>query len=289
MLSYISDGITLGLIYALVASGYSLIFSILRMINFSHGSIYAFSAMIALFLIGYMNPWIAMLISMALTGALAIALDKVCIEPLRKKNSPALSTLITTIGLSYVIQNALIMIWGSQRRGFQSFFDFGPICIGPLEISSKKLFVAAVAITLMGLLAWIINRTHAGLSIRAVQQNPKAASMIGVNVHRVILITFFIAGVSASIAGTLVAGYYGVAYPTMGVSMGNKTLASALLGGLGSMTGSLIGGVIVGVLESIVSGLLGPTYKDAVSFVLLILIMVIRPSGLLGKKNMNKV
>ena len=141
----------------------------------------------------------------------------------------------------------------------------------------------------MLLMTYIINRTHFGLAIRAVQQNTQSARLMGINVNLVVLATFFMAGATAAVAGALVAGYYQVAYPTMGTVMGNKTLATALLGGLGAMHGGLLGGIIIGILECIVAGVLGATYRDAVSFVILIVILVFLPSGLFGKKDIIKV
>jgi branched-chain amino acid transport system permease protein len=287
---YIFDGIVLGMIYALVAAGYSLIFSILRIVNFAHGSIYAFGAMMTYMLIGFaVNPWIAMIVSMVMTGLLAIVLNKVGVEPLRKKNSPPIATLIGTIGVSYVISNSLILFFGSNRNKFPNFYDFGNVSMGGVEINSSKIVVILVAATLLLGLNFLIRNTHIGLSIRAVQQNTKAAKLMGINVNNVVTFTFFLAGISASIAGSLVAGYYQVVYPTMGVIMGNKTFASALLGGLGVMHGGLLGGFIIGILENIVAGTLGASMRDAVSFIILIFILIVRPAGIFGKKAINKV
>lgn len=288
---YIVDGIVLGLIYALVACGYSLIFSILRIVNFAHGSIYAFGALMTAFFIdrGF-NPWLALLFSVVLTGILEMLLDKLCIEPLRKKNSPGISTLIATMGFSYVVQNLLIIFFGSGRNFFPTFYELGfSIDLGPVSITSQKIVLFVISGGLMLLMTFIINKTHMGLAIRAVQQNTKAARLMGINVNRVVLGTFFMAGATAAVAGALVAGYYQISYPTMGVVMGNKTLATALLGGLGAMHGGLLGGIIVGVLECIVAGTMGATFRDAVSFILLIVILIFIPSGLFGKKDIVKV
>lgn len=288
---YILEGIVLGLIYALVACGYSLVFSVLRLINFAHGASYAFGAVIAYMFFGIVfNPWLALLISMILTGLLSITINKFAVEPLKKKNSPMIITLITTIGISYVITNALIIFFGSGRIPFPIFYDFGfSFNIGSYTVTSVKLFLIIVSSSLMLIMSLIVSKTHLGLSIRATQQNPKAAQLMGININRVITITFFLAGITASIAGTLVAGYYQVCYPTMGNIMGSKTLAAALLGGLGSMHGALIAGVIIGILESVVAGFLGSIFRDAVSFIILIVILIFRPAGLFGMKGISKV
>ncbi|MEG1548490.1 MAG: branched-chain amino acid ABC transporter permease [Clostridia bacterium] len=285
------NGVVLGLIYSLVAVGYSLIFSILRMINFSHGAVYAFGAMSAYTLVQYLhiNPWVAMLIGMVLTGLLDMAINKFSIEPLRKKNAQGMPTLMTTIGIAYIIQNSMVTVFGSNRNNFPNFYDFGMINIGSIQIDSSQLFLLAVCVTLLVILTCVINKTHLGLAIRAVQQNAKSASLMGINVNRIITIVFCFAGVSACIAGTLVAGYYQVVYPMMGIMMGNKTFASALLGGLGVLHGSVVGGIIVGIVEVMVAGYIGAPYRDAVSFIILIAILIFKPQGLFGKKAISKV
>ena len=292
-LNYVIDGIMLGLIYALVASGYSLIFSILRIVNFAHGSIYAFGSMMG-YVLGNLlgiNPWLGVLISMILTGILCALMDKLAIEPLRRKNSPGLATLITTIGISYIIQNALILFLGSNRRSFKNFYDFGFSIklFGVYNLTSAKMFLILITAAVLIFLTWLINHTEMGLDIRAVQENQKAARLMGINVERVVLVTFFLAGASAAIAGVMVGGYYQVCYPTMGAVMGNKTLATALLGGLGAMQGGIVGGIIIGIMECIVAGLLGATFRDSVSFIILIIVLIVIPRGLFGKKGISKV
>ncbi len=287
---YIFDGIVLGMIYALVAVGYSLVNNVLGLINFAHGATYAFGAMMSLMLINHgVNPWIAMLISLAFTGILAVGVNKVGVEPLRKFVSSPISTLISTIGVSYVISNTLILFFGTNRNSFPNFYDFGNLNIGGWEVNSSKMVIILVSSALLLGLNWIIKNTHIGLSIRAVQQNNKAALLMGIEVNKIITFTFFLAGVSASIAGTLVAGYFQVAYPSMGNIMGNKTFAAALLGGLSAIHGGLLGGVIIGILECIIAGTLGAQMRDAVSFIILIIILIIRPAGILGKKVVSKV
>lgn len=291
LIMYVVDGIVLGLIYALVACGYSLIFSILRIVNFAHGSIYAFGAMMTMFFINRgINPWLSVVFSMLLTGVLEMVMDKFCIEPLRKKDSPGVSTLIATQGFSYVVMNLLIIFFGSSRNYFENFYNFDfALNLGGISISSTKIILFLISGSMMLLLTYIINKTHIGLAIRAVQQNTTSARLMGVKVNRVVMGTFFLAGATAALAGALVAGYYQICYPTMGTVMGNKTLATALLGGLGAMHGGLLGGVIIGILECIVAGTLGATYRDAVSFVVLIVILIFIPSGLFGKKDIIKV
>ena len=289
--THVLNGVVLGMIYALVAIGYSLIFSILRMINFSHGAVYAFGAVSVYTFTALLkiNPWLALLLGIIITAGLDIAINKFGIEPLRKKQTEGNPTLITTIGISYIIQNSLVAAFGSNRRPFPTFYDFGMVDIGPIRIDSAKIFLFAVCGLLLLILMLIINKTHTGLGIKAVRQNPITATLMGINVNWIITLIFCFAGISACIAGALVAGYYQVVYPMMGVMMGNKTFASALLGGLGVLYGSVIGGIIIGVVEVLVAAYIGAAYRDAVSFVILIAILIFKPEGLFGKKGISKV
>lgn len=289
-ISYLLNGIVLGMIYSLVGVGYSLIFSILRMINFSHGAVYAFGAMsVYTFIQLSISPWVAVVLGMALTGGLDIAINKLGIEPLRKKQSGGMPTLMTTIGISYIVQNSMVAVFGSNRRNFPAFYDFGIINVGSLRVDTSKVFLFVVCGVLLLGLTLLINKTHVGLAIKAVQQNAKSALLMGINVNQIVSLVFCLAGVSACIAGALIGGYYQVAYPMMGVMMGNKTFASALLGGLGVLYGSVVGGIIVGVVEVFVAGYIGAPFRDAVSFIILILILIFKPEGLFGKKGINKV
>lgn len=286
----IFNGLTLGMAYALIAVGYSLVFGILRLVNFSHGSVYAFGAHIALLFVG-MNFGVfpAILLSMIITGLLGIAIDKTALEPLRKKKSLPIASLITTIGISNIIQNLLTVYFGSERKAFPALFDFGAIQLGSIRIQWTQICMCLVSLGLMLLLLFIVNKTKIGLAMRACQQNAKAANLMGVNVNFVISFTFFLGGVSAAIAGALISGYYQIVYPTMGYMAGLKAFAAAVLGGIGSLPGALIGGLLVGVSESMAATFLGSTYRDSMAFIILILVLIVRPNGLFGKKGITKV
>lgn len=276
--------------YALVAVGYSLVFGILRLINFSHGSVYAFGAHIMLLCIGFsFNPWVGMLASIAVTGILGILIDKVALQPLRDKKSIPIASLITTIGVSYIIQNMLMVAFGSERKSFPNFFDYGKLDLGNIPITSSQLILFSISLVLLIALTVIIKKTRIGLAMRAVEQNPKAANLMGINVNSVITFTFFLSGASAAIAGSLMAGYYQLVYPTMGFMVGLKAFSAAVLGGIGILYGSVVGGIIVGVSESLAAAYLGGTYRDAFAFIILIVILIIKPTGLFGKKGVTKV
>lgn len=284
------NGLALGMAYALIAVGYSLVFGILRLINFSHGSIYAFSAHIALLFIGMQFGVIpAILLSIVFTGFLGVLIDKTALEPLRKRNSIPMASLITTIGMSNVIQNLLMIFFNTERKPFPAFFDFGMIKINGVQINSTQIIMCVVSLILLVFLTLIINKTKLGLSMRATEQNAKAASLMGINTNFVISFTFFLGGASAAIAGALISGYYQIVYPGMGFMVGLKAFAAAVLGGIGVLYGSVVGGLLVGVSESFAATFLGSSYRDSIAFIILILVLIIRPKGLFGKKDIKKV
>jgi branched-chain amino acid transport system permease protein len=291
ILQQLFDGLTLGMIYALIAVGYSLIFGILRLVNFSHGAVYAFGAHIALVVAVSMNFGIVwgLVFSVIITGLLGIAIDKFSLEALRKKKAKGIAALITTIGVSYIIQNSLMIIFGSQTKWFPKLFDFGMINLGSVSVNSTQVFIFFISLLLLAILTFIIKKTKIGLAMRAVEQNQRAAKLMGINVNRVISFSFFLGGASASIAGTLISGYYQMVYPTMGFIAGLKAFSAAVLGGIGVLYGSVIGGLFVGVSESFAASYLGGGYRDAIAFLILILVLIIRPNGLFGKKKITKV
>ena len=286
----IFNGLALGMGYALIAVGYSLVFGILRLVNFSHGAIYAFGAEMAMVFIG-LNFGIVpgIIASMIVTGLLGIAIDKVALEPLRKKHSMPIASLITTTGISNIITNLLIVFLGSEKRNFPQLFNSGSVKIGSVVISSTQIMMCVVSLILMGVLVFIVYKTKIGLAMRASEQNAKAANLMGINVNFVISFTFFLAGMSATIAGALVGGYYQIVYPNMGFMAGLKAFAAAVLGGIGSLPGALLGGLIVGVSESMAASFMGSTYRDSIAFVILIIVLIVRPHGLFGRKGITKV
>lgn len=286
----IFNGVTIGMSYALIAVGYSLVFGILRLVNFSHGSVYAFGANIILFFIS-LNFGImpALLAGIMLTGLLNILIDKAAMEPLRKQGAASISSLITTIGISNILTNLLIVRFGSQSRQFPSLFPDRTINLLGIDIQYAHLGMLLVSLVLMLILVYIVQRTKIGLAMRASQQNMKAAQLMGINVNFVVSFTFFLGGISAAIAGALVSSYYGMAYPNMGYMSGLKAFAAAVLGGIGSLPGSIIGGILVGISESAAATFLGSEFRDSVAFIILIIVLIIRPNGILGKKEIEKV
>ena len=286
----IFNGLALGMGYALIAVGYSLIFGILRLVNFSHGAIYAFGAEMAMIFIGMRFGITAGIVTaMILTGVLGICIDKLALEPLRKKKSKPIASLITTIGISNIITNLLIVFLGSEKRNFNNIFGDGSIKFGNTVLTHTQIMMCLVSLALMLILMFIVYKTKIGLAMRATQQNSKAAAMMGINVDFVIAFTFFLAGVCATIAGALVGGYSQIVYPNMGFMAGLKAFAAAVLGGIGSLPGALLGGLIVGVSESMAATFLGSTYRDAIAFIILIIVLIVKPNGLFGREGIKKV
>ena len=286
------NGLALGMAYALIAVGYSMVFGVLRLINFSHSAVYAFGAYMVYFFVSLkFGLFPAILLAVVLSGLLALTIDKVALEPLRKKKSIPIATLITTIGMSFIIKNLLSIeyVFGSEKRGFPSLNLFGNIIIGNITIQSSQIIMLVVAMILLAILTFIVQKTKVGLAMRATEQNQKAAQLMGINVNSVISVTFFIGGASAAIAGALIGGYYQVISPTMGSMIGLKAFAAAVVGGIGILYGSVVGGLVIGVAECFAAQYLGSNVRDPMAFVILILILIIKPVGLFGKKGISKV
>ncbi len=286
------NGLVLGMAYALIAVGYSLVFGILRLINFSHGAIYAFGAYMVYFFISLkVGLFPSILIAIFLSGLLALLVDKITLEPLRKKNAALISNLITTVGVSFIIQNVLSVeyVFGSEKKVFPSLNLFKPLEVGNITIQSSQLIMFVVALCLLIVLTYLVNKTKIGLSMRATEQNTRAAKLMGVNVNFVISFTFFLGGASAAIAAALIGGYYQVISPTMGSLIGLKAFSAAVVGGIGILYGSVVGGLVVGVGECLAAQYIGSNVRDPMAFVILITILIIKPNGLFGKKGITKV
>lgn len=284
------NGLAVGSVYALVAVGYSLIFGVLRILNLAHASFYAFTGNIMLVMIGlHLGIVPALIAAIILTGILASLFNAGLLAPLREKQVPNIIHMITAIGFSYVLDNLMIAFLGSDRKSFPNIFPTKIFQIGGAKIQSSQIVMLAVSLILLLILSLIVNHTKLGLGMRASEQNPKAANLMGINVKRTITITFFLSGVYAALAGFLISGYYQMAYPTMGVMVGTKAFVSAVVGGIGVLYGSVVGGLLIGLAECYIVMLLGANVKDAVSFVILILVLLVLPNGLFGKKQVTKI
>lgn len=284
------NGLALGMAYALIAVGYSLVFGILRLVNFSHGAVYAFGAHSIIFLVGFNFGIIpAVLIGILLTGLMGILIDKVALYPLRKKKSPGISSLITTIGISYIIQNLLMMGFGSEKKSFPQLFDNQMISFVGAQISTMQIIMLVTSILLLAILTFLVKGTKIGLAMRTVEQSEKNAGLMGINTNFIIAFTFFLGGVTAAIASVLISGYYEILYPSMGFMVGLKAFAAAVLGGIGIFHGAIVGGLVIGVTEALAATWFGSQYRDSVAFIILIIVLIVRPAGLFGKKGIEKV
>ena len=285
------NGIAIGMIYALAAIGYSFVCGVMRLVNFTHSSLYTLGAFMVYVGVEYLhlNIFFAILFGMVIAGCTGILIDKLGLEPLINKGASKISTMITTIGLSYVIVNCLNIAFGSQIIRFPDLFNYGTFRFLGATIAWQQVIIGTVALILLVVLSLFINRTRIGLAMRAVQQESTAAAINGVNVNRIISLVFFLGGASASIASTLIASYNQYIRSSMGDIIGLKAFSAAVLGGIGSLPGAVLGGLIIGVSESMAVFKLGGSYIDMVAFSLLFLILLIRPHGILGRKGNIKV
>jgi branched-chain amino acid transport system permease protein len=285
------NGLTLGSTYALTAVGYSMVFGILELVNFTHGSIYMVGAFLTLIFLTALklNFFVSFLLSIILTGVLGILADRIALYPLRKRNAPKVTALISTIGVSIFLQNFVMLALGSETKNFPMAINFGSINVFSTKISVLQIIIFATSLVLMSGLNFLIQRTKIGKAMRATAQNSEAAKLMGIDVNVIIMITFFIGSALASVAGTMVGMYYQTVDPFIGYMAGLKAFAAAVLGGIGVLPGAMIGGLLIGVIETLAAGYISAGYRDAIAFAVLVLVLVVKPSGLLGKQAPKKV
>lgn len=293
------NGLALGSILALIALGYTMVYGILRFINFAHGDVFMLGAFAGF----YLAPKVAtvlplpsiggglavMTISMAICAVIGIVIEKLAYRPLRKR--PKLTVLITAIGVSllieYTCQNS--HVFGAAPKSFPLLIPDYPLKLGTLSLNSNQIIVLAVTLALLLALRFIVLKTKIGMAMRALAFNPEAAALMGINTDVVISFTFGLGSALAAAAGILFAVNYPSIDPLMGILPGLKAFVAAVLGGIGNLPGAALGGIIIGVTETFVAGYISSTYRDAIAFGILILILLVRPSGLLGKKEIEKV
>ena len=301
LIQQIINGLVLGSVYALVALGYTMVYGILQLINFAHGEVLMIGAMIALTILQIMAlyfPGIPLVIQLLIATLVAIpacmllsaAIERIAYRPLR--NSPRLAPLITAIGLSIVLQTLAMTIWSPNPRVFPDLLPTTPFEIAGALLAPKQLLILVVAGLAMLALLLLVHRTRLGRAMRAVSENPKIASLMGVNPDQIITATFILGAALAAIAGVLVAMNYNIVHFTMGFLLGLKAFTAAVLGGIGNLAGAVAGGLLLGIIESLgagyvgdlTGGFLGSHYQDIFAFAVLILVLVFRPSGLLGER-----
>lgn len=283
------NGLFLGSIYALMALGYTMVYGIIKLINFAHGEIYMIGAFMGYFLLNQfqMGFFPALLLAMAGSALLGVLIEFLAYRPLRK--STRIAALITAIGVSYFLQNIMIYFFSSDTRPFPQVIELQNYQIGFLRISNIQLLILAVSLVLMIVLQLIVQKTKMGKAMRAVSVDADAAQLMGINVNRTISFTFALGSALAAAGGMLIGLYYNSIDPMMGVVPGLKSFVAAVLGGIGIIPGAALGGFVIGLLETLTTALGFSDYKDAVVYGVLILILLIRPAGILGKNIKEKV
>lgn len=301
LLQQIINGLVLGSMYALVALGYTMVYGIINLINFAHGEVLMVGALTSWTIIGFMKDampsapgWlillIAVIIACVVSATLNFVIEKVAYRPLR--NSPKLAPLITAIGMSILLQTLAMIIWKPNYKPYPSLLPSAPIELGGAVITPTQILILGVTAVSLAVLMWLVNYTKLGRAMRATAENPRVAALMGVKPDMVISATFIIGAVLAAIAGVMYAANYGTVQHTMGFLPGLKAFTAAVFGGIGNLAGAVVGAILLGLIESIGSGyigaltggLLGSNYTDIFAFVVLIIVLTLRPSGLLGER-----
>jgi len=289
LLQQIVNGIALGSIYALIALGYTMVYGIIRLINFAHGEIYMIGAFVGYFaLTTFGLPfWVSLLLAMIIPALLGVIIERVAYRPLR--NSPSITVLITAIGVSLLLQN-LAMLWFSpDPRPFPQVFSNVPFDVAGIRITFPQVIVLITSVVLMIGLNFMVQKTKVGKAMRAVSQDMEAAKLMGIDTNKIISATFAIGSALAGAAGVMVGVIYPRIQPLMGTMPGLKAFVAAVFGGIGSIPGAMLGGIIMGLTESLVTAYLSSTWRDAIAFSLLIIILLVKPSGIFGKSTREKV
>jgi branched-chain amino acid transport system permease protein len=301
LLQQLINGLVLGSMYALVALGYTMVYGIINLINFAHGEVLMVGALVAWTTVGWLQthvpgltgPWVLLLaigVACAVAATLNYVIEKIAYRPLR--GAPKLAPLITAIGMSILLQTLAMVIWKPNYKSFPTLLPSDPLPVGGAVITPTQVMILVVTVVALAALTWLVNGTRLGRAMRATAENPRVAMLMGVKPDRVISATFVIGAVLAALAGVMWASNYGTVQHGMGFLPGLKAFTAAVLGGIGNLPGAVVGGVLLGLIESIGSGyigdwtggVLGSHYTDIFAFAVLILMLTLRPSGLLGER-----
>ncbi len=283
------NGLALGSVYALIALGYTMVYGIIRLINFAHGDIFMLGAYYGYFLItSFKLPFVlALPTAMLLAAITGMTIEKLAYKPLRK--APRIAALITAIGVSLLLQNLGLILFKARPRPYPEVMPIKIWDIGGVIVSNMQLVMLGTSVALMLLLSLIVYKTKIGKAMRAVSHDKDAARLMGIDVDTIISITFAIGSALAAAAGILVGFYYNRIMPTMGVMYGLKAFVAAVVGGIGVIPGAMMGGMLMGLSEVLVIGFVSSTLKDAIAFIILIFILLVKPAGLFGKAGREKV
>jgi branched-chain amino acid transport system permease protein len=296
------NGLTQGALYALIALGYSMVYGVLKLLNFAHGDLYMIGAFIGYFVIQWFGGSTALVAPVPVVifvmlvlagggcGVLGVVIERFAYRPLR--DAPRIAPLITALGVSFFLENAALLLWGASYRSYNTsaFVSFSSgIHVGPLNIDNMRIMVIVLSVLLMIGLRLLVDRTTLGRQMRAVAIDREAAEMLGINVDFTISATFFIGSVLAGVAGVMAGLVFNQIYTLIGFAAGLKAFTAAVVGGIGSIAGAVLGGFVIGVAESMITGYISSTYTNLLVFGILIVVMLLRPSGLLGRVQLQKV
>lgn len=297
LLQQLVNGLAWGSIYALIALGYTMVYGILQLINFAHGDVYMIGAMAGFYAVAFLGfrgstglfPFLSVLLcAMLICGILGYAIERVVYRPLRR--APRLSALITAIGVSLFLEYGGQIVFGADPKFYPQLFSSREmIRIGTVSISNLQVLIFAVTLIMMLALRFIVMETKIGKAMRAVSFHSGASSLMGINVNKIIAFTFVLGSILAAAAGTLVGLNNPKIDPLMGIMPGLKAFVAAVLGGIGSIPGAMLGGIIMGLAEVLVVGYISSTFRDAIAFIILIMILLVKPTGLLGSTVREKV
>ncbi|MBQ7923442.1 MAG: branched-chain amino acid ABC transporter permease [Clostridia bacterium] len=290
-LNYLINGISLGSVYAIIALGYTMVYGIAKMLNFAHGDVIMVGAYISFIITSKMGlpAIVSVLAAVVVCTLLGIFIERLAYKPLR--NATSLAVLITAIGVSYFLQNSALLIWGSDPKSFNSIVDFDSIKLfdGQLVITAEAIVTVCACIIIMIALTIFTGHTKMGKAMRAVSEDKGAAQLMGINVNSTISMTFAIGSALAAIAGVLLCSAYPTLLPTTGSMPGIKAFTAAVFGGIGSIPGAMIGGILLGVIEVFASAYISDKLSNAIVFGVLIIVLLVKPTGLLGRKINEKV
>ena len=282
------NGLNIGSIYALIALGYTMVYGIAKLINFAHGDVIMVGAYISFISMKFGLPWwLAVIISIVACAILGVVMEKVAYKPLR--NASRISLLITAIGISYLLQNLFQLIFGANPQPYHAFITLPALNLGGISIQANYYITFSVSVVLMILLTLFVNKTTMGKAMRAVSEDEGAAKLMGINVDTTISLTFAIGCALAAIVGILYANCYPMINPTLGSLPGIKAFIAAVLGGIGSIPGAVIGAFILGMVEAMTKAYISSQLTDTIVFAILILMLVFKPAGILGKNVKEKV
>lgn len=291
-ISYVINGLSLGSVYAIIALGYTMVYGIAKMLNFAHGDVIMVGAFVALTCMTKtgISPVFAVLIAMLICTCLGVLMEKIAYKPLRNAASP-LAVLITAIGMSYFLQNMALLIFGANAQSFPSITTWKGLSLagGKLNISGEAIITILACVVIMVSLTLFIRKTKIGQAMRAVSEDKGAAQLMGININKTIAITFAIGSALAAIAGVLLCSAYPSVSPYTGAMPGIKAFVAAVFGGIGSIPGALIGGLLLGVIEILSKAYISSQMGDAIVFAVLIVVLLVKPTGLLGKNIQEKV